>query len=374
MNSELTGRNQGVPDAFSFTQPTFFIYSVPADDSSSYHSEMSTYTYPEITHEPCDNGTDSFHFSYFHNGWCNTTIDLTIGEVANRYTIRLYAKDHAGNSITASLSKAWDAVKSAVDWIKDWLKGEISRALDDLLGSFSTGSNNYAINLGNVLILAENEYNQKGELSSSTIEKIRWAFTGTTFTTAELLSASVLVVLTSIMIFTAGLSTLLSILFGFLLSLLISNIMKGYEGSDTGQKIDIGSPARDLGSAFSGFLEAIGVKLDPVVGLFTFLLSVWSTFLAGVSLVPILESSVSDPTGYASAYWCLVFSFIAGALSFANIFIQSVWLFTLAMSFMALIFGFFALKGATDVAKWAGGIGFGFTAIAILATVADMQG
>ncbi len=157
MNSELTGRNQGVPDAFSFKEPTFFIYSVPADDNSSYHSEISTYTYPEITHEPCDNGTDSFHFSYFHNGWYNTTIDLTLWEVANKYTIRLYAKDHAGNSITydhtvkglfagvldfikdiwnaitSTLSKAWDAVKSAVDWIKDWVIGIVTQMIQSIM-------------------------------------------------------------------------------------------------------------------------------------------------------------------------------------------------------------------------------------------------
>ncbi len=104
-------------------------------------------------------------FSSLHNGWYNTTIDVGFWEAATEYTIKLDAKDNAGNELTydytvkglfagvldfikdiwdavaGALNKAWEAVKSAVDFIVDFVvnlvKKMINMALSPVVDAIS---------------------------------------------------------------------------------------------------------------------------------------------------------------------------------------------------------------------------------------------
>ena len=115
-------------------------------------------------------------FSSLHNGWYNTTVELSIWDVLNQYTVRLNAEDSAGNTLTydytvkglfagvldflkdiwdtlsGALSKAWDAVKSAVDWIVEWLKTTVAELFNAVIAPMIEVIKNWVVGINNAMI------------------------------------------------------------------------------------------------------------------------------------------------------------------------------------------------------------------------------
>ena len=118
-------------------------------------------------------------FSSLHNGWYNTTIDVGFWEAATEYTIKLDAKDTAGNelkydytvkglfagvldflrdiwnAVTSIVKAAWEAVKSAVDFIVEWIKEQVTNLIKGFTDTLTSSMQDFSKYMNTQLVALE---------------------------------------------------------------------------------------------------------------------------------------------------------------------------------------------------------------------------
>ncbi len=322
-------------------------------------------------------------FSSLHNGWYNTTIDVGFWEAATEYTIKLDAKDTAGNelkydytvkglfagvldflkdiwnAVTSIVKAAWEAVKSAVDFIVEFIKGIIQAAIDEVLSPIIQQYENWQNKLLEIINEATTEYESTGSISPTVLKSFSQLLSGGLFF-GLLLTLSIAIIGVSIIanVMTAGGATAISYILAPLIVLAIVAVVSatGIQGTNidtSGVEANVDSifdfvKSLVLGQESSGSKNNIPVAMDTEPKEFIEIGAIMFK-LEGFETSALFLGSL-DFTGKVFESMGLVWSFIALLLGSIALSTSNSVLGILALSFAttATIVEFIAMPKTLD--------------------------